>query len=280
MSAVVVLTVAGSDPSGGAGIQADLKTFSALGTYGAAVLTALTAQNTRGVTGVHEVPADFVTAQLDAVLGDLDVRCVKTGMLGTPEVVEAVAAAVARHRVPQLVVDPVLVATSGDALGAAGTAEAVRERLLPLATLVTPNLPEAAALLGHPVPDRAAMAQAAQELRALGAGAALVKGGHLDGSTSDDVLADADGLLELSAPRVPTRNTHGTGCTLASAVAAHLARGLPLRESVRLGKDYLTRALLHADELEVGSGSGPVHHFADWWRPEQGAAVRSAGAPR
>ena len=265
VTAAVVLSVAGSDPSGGAGIQADLKTFSALGTYGGAVITALTAQNTRGVSGILPVSAEFVTQQLDSVLEDLDVRVVKTGMLGSPEVVEAVASAVERHRVRGLVVDPVMVATSGDRLVSVETVDAIRTRLLPLATLLTPNLPEAATLLGWEAVGEAQMMDAARGLRELGCAAALVKGGHLDGVMSTDVLADDEGIQVFGAPRVRTSNTHGTGCTLASAVAAHLALGLPLREAVMRSKAYLTRALKGADELAVGSGHGPVHHFADWW---------------
>jgi hydroxymethylpyrimidine/phosphomethylpyrimidine kinase len=258
-----VLTVAGSDPSGGAGVQADLKTFTALGVYGGAVLTALTAQNTRGVTGVHPVPADFVTAQLDAVLGDLDVRALKTGMLWSAEVVGAVADAVARHQVPAVVVDPVMVATSGDRLVDEGTVAAVRERLLPLATLVTPNLPETATLLGdaQPPDDEAAMSAAGARLRELGAHAALVKGGHGTGEESLDVLVDAAGAVRMSAPRIRTTGTHGTGCTLSAAVAARLAAGDDLRTAVRAAKEYLTAALAAGADLQVGGGAGPVDHL-------------------
>lgn len=265
MTAAVVLSVAGSDPSGGAGIQADLKTCSALGVYGAAVLTALTAQNTLGVTGVLPVDAVFVADQLDAVLSDLDVRVLKTGMLGTPEVVEAVASAIERYEIEQAVVDPVMVATSGDRLVGVGTVEAIRDRLLPLATVITPNLPEAATLLGVGAVGADEMADAAIRLCELGASAALVKGGHLIGARSVDVLADAEGTESFDAERVATSNTHGTGCTLASAIAAYLALGHPLREAVGLAKAYLTRALRGADSLGVGHGYGPVHHFVDQW---------------
>lgn len=260
-----VLSVAGSDPSGGAGIQADLKTFSALGAYGAAAITALTAQNTRGVSGVFPIPGEFVTEQLDALFTDLDVRAVKTGMLGGPDVVDAVAGAVARYGVRHLVVDPVMVAASGDRLVSDETIAAVRDRLVPLATLVTPNLPEAAALAGWDEVTADTMAKAGEAMRALGAGAALVKGGHVDGDEAVDVLVDADGTAEYRAPRVRTRNNHGTGCTLASAIAARLAHGASLREAVDVGKRYVTAALQAADTLAVGKGSGPVHHFYAWW---------------
>jgi hydroxymethylpyrimidine/phosphomethylpyrimidine kinase len=262
-----VLSVAGSDPSGGAGIQADLKTFSALGAYGAAAITALTAQNTRGVTGVLPVPAKFVTDQLDALFTDLDVRAVKTGMLGDPDVVDAVAAAIKRYRVPNLVVDPVMVATSGDRLVSDDTVAAIRDRLVPLATVITPNLPEAAALLGWDAVTPDTATKAAEELRSLGANAALVKGGHGQGDEAVDVLADPDGTHDYRAPRVRTRNTHGTGCTLSSAIAARLAQGASLREAVGVAKRYVTGALRAADSLRVGHGAGPVHHFYSWWEP-------------
>ncbi|WP_116952462.1 bifunctional hydroxymethylpyrimidine kinase/phosphomethylpyrimidine kinase [Jiangella endophytica] len=262
-----IITVAGSDPSGGAGIQADLKTFSALGAYGGAVLTALTAQNTRGVTGVLPVPGAFVTEQLDALFTDLDVAAVKTGMLGSPDVVEAVADAARRHGVRNLVVDPVMVATSGDRLVDDATVEAIRDRLLPLASVITPNLPETAALLGVAAVAPGEAADAAAELRAKGP-AALVKGGHAAGPDAVDVLADDDGVLELREPRVATTNTHGTGCTLSSAIAVGLGHGRPLRDAVRTAKTYLTDALRAADQLHVGGGHGPVHHFHAWWTPE------------
>lgn len=260
-----VLSVAGSDPSGGAGIQADLKTFSALGVYGAAAITALTAQNTRGVTGVMPVPGSFVADQLEALFTDLDVRAVKTGMLGGPDVVDAVVDALRRHRVGNVVVDPVMVATSGDRLVDDETVAAIRERLLPVATVITPNLPEAATLLGWESVPVEAMTKAAEELRGLGPGAALVKAGHAEGAEAVDVLADADGVREYSAPRITTRNTHGTGCTLSSAIAARLAHGAELREAVDVAKRYVTGALAAADTMRVGRGNGPVHHFYAWW---------------
>jgi hydroxymethylpyrimidine/phosphomethylpyrimidine kinase len=268
------LSVAGSDPSGGAGIQADLKTFSAIGAYGAAVLTALTAQNTLGVTGVHPVPADFVAAQLDAVLSDLDVRAVKTGMLWSADVVAVVVDAIRRYDVPAVVVDPVMVATSGDRLVDQGTVDAIRDALLPVATIVTPNLPEAAALIDGPVPnDEESMIEVGEAVRKLGAGAALVKGGHLGGDQATDILVDERGVLRLPSPRVPTNNTHGTGCTLSSAIAARLVLGDDLRSAVTEAKAYLAGAIAAADELEVGAGHGPVHHFFRWMgsRPTLGA---------
>ncbi|WP_166353659.1 bifunctional hydroxymethylpyrimidine kinase/phosphomethylpyrimidine kinase [Phytoactinopolyspora limicola] len=262
-----VLSVAGSDPSGGAGIQADLKTFSALGAYGAAALTALTAQNTRGVTGVLPVSGEFVADQLAAIFEDLDVRAMKTGMLGGPDVVDAVVEAIERYRVRQVVVDPVMVATSGDRLVSEETVEAIRERLVPLATVITPNLPETAALLGWDdvPPDR--MAQAGAALREQGAAAVVVKGGHDGGPEAIDVLVDDGGVHELRELRVATKNTHGTGCTFASAIAVGLAFDRPLARAVADAKRYLTDALRAADTLHVGGGYGPVHHFHALWTP-------------
>ncbi|MDQ3627587.1 MAG: bifunctional hydroxymethylpyrimidine kinase/phosphomethylpyrimidine kinase [Actinomycetota bacterium] len=257
------LTVAGSDPSGGAGIQADLKTASALGVYAGAVLTSLTVQNTQGVFGVHQVPAGFVADQLVAVLDDLEVRAVKIGMLGTAEVAHTVAdVLLARAEPPQVVLDPVMVSTSGHRLVDDDTVIAIRNRLLPLADVVTPNIPEAATLLGLPVVTD--LAAAGGELRTLGARAALVKGGHGDGPTSTDVLVDARGVLELAAPRINTPHTHGTGCTLSSAVGALLVRGLPLRTALREAKAYLTAAMRAGATVRVGHGCGPVDHLYAW----------------
>jgi hydroxymethylpyrimidine/phosphomethylpyrimidine kinase len=263
----VVLSVAGSDPSGGAGVQADLKTFSALGAYGTAALTALTAQNTRGVSGVLPVPGEFVADQLTALFDDLDVRAVKTGMLGGPDVVDAVVDSVRRFNPRHVVVDPVMVATSGDRLVTDETVAAIRERLLPVASVITPNLPEAATLLGWDkvAPER--MAEAGTALRGMGAAAVVVKGGHDDGPEAVDVLVDADGVHELREQRVMTKNTHGTGCTFSSAIAVRLAFGAPLRVAVADAKRYLTGALLAADSLDVGGGNGPVHHFHAAWDP-------------
>jgi hydroxymethylpyrimidine/phosphomethylpyrimidine kinase len=264
----VALTVAGSDPSGGAGIQADLKTFSALGAYGTAVLTALTAQNTRGVTGVHPVPAAFVGLQLRTLLDDVEVHATKLGMLGTAEVVREVAAVLAERRPGPVVCDPVMVATSGDRLIDEEAVAAVRTELLPLADLITPNVPEAAALLGtSPVTDADGLPEQAVALLALGPGAVLLKGGHLGGAYSVDVLASADGVQITRRPRVTTTATHGTGCTLSSAIAALAARspGVGWPVLVEGARDYLQRALEAGEELGIGSGHGPVHHFAGIW---------------
>jgi hydroxymethylpyrimidine/phosphomethylpyrimidine kinase len=264
----VALTVAGSDPSGGAGIQADLKTFSALGAYGTAVLTALTAQNTRGVTGVHGVPAAFVGLQLRTLLDDVEVHATKLGMLGTAEVVREVAAVLAERRPGPVVCDPVMVATSGDRLIDEEAVAAVRDELLPLADLITPNVPEAAALLGvAPATDVDGLADQAMALLALGPGAVLLKGGHLGGEDSVDVLASAHGLDITRRPRVTTNATHGTGCTLSSAIAALAARtpGAGWPALVEGARDYLQRALEAGTDLGIGSGHGPVHHFAGIW---------------
>ena len=261
-----VLSIAGSDPSGGAGIQADLKTMSALGCYGMAALTALTAQNTRGVTAVHVPPAAFVAAEIDAVFADIAVAAVKIGMLATGEMARAVAQALAARPDVPVVLDPVLVATSGDSLGAPDVVEAMIEALLPLSALVTPNLPEAARLAGLPeAHDEDAMRATAEALRARGASAVLIKGGHLDGSEAIDLLCDASGITVFRAPRVATKNTHGTGCTLSSAIACYLAKGLPLVDAVGAAKAYLSGAIAESHGLAVGSGHGPVHHFHALW---------------
>ncbi|TQN40761.1 hydroxymethylpyrimidine kinase /phosphomethylpyrimidine kinase [Blastococcus colisei] len=262
------LTVAGSDPSGGAGIQADLKTFSALGVYGTAVLTALTAQNTRGVTGIHPVPAKFVGLQLRTLLDDVEVHATKLGMLGTAEVVREVAAVLTERHPGPVVCDPVMVATSGDRLIDEDAVAAVRTDLLPLADLITPNAPEAAVLLGvEPGTDADDLPDQARALLDLGPRAVLLKGGHLGGEESVDVLATRDGVWTTRRPRVATTATHGTGCTLSAAIAALAARSrssdwLPLVEEAR---DYLHRALEGGRGLGIGSGHGPVHHFAGIW---------------
>lgn len=257
-----MLSIAGSDPSGGAGIQADIKTATALGVYAAAVITSLTAQNTTGVSGVFPIPATFVAEQIASVVADLDVRAIKIGMLGTAEVAAAVADALRRSPGPAVVLDPVMVATSGDRLVTPETMAVIRDELVPLATVITPNLPEAAALLGGDVPhDRKSMANAGRALRERGAQAVLVKGGHLAATTSQDVLADADGLTWFETHRVDTTNTHGTGCTLSSAIASFLVKGCPLREAVRQAKDYLTEALAAGANQHLGAGSGPVDHM-------------------
>lgn len=262
-----VLTIAGSDPSGGAGVQADLKTFAANGTYGMAVLTALTAQNTRGVTGIELVSPAFVTAQIAAVFADVRVDAVKIGMIATAPIAIAVAEALSPHASVPIVLDPVMVAKGGAPLLAEDAMQALRDALLPLATVVTPNLPEAARLLDEPeAHTRDAMAAQAEALVARGPRAALVKGGHLDHADSPDVLC-ADGALHwLVAPRTHSRNTHGTGCTLSSALAAHLARGESAHNAAQAAKRYVTGAIAAADALSVGHGHGPVHHFHDLWK--------------
>ena len=267
---VNVLTIAGSDSGGGAGIQADLKTFSALGVYGASVITALTAQNTRSVSAIHDVPPDFVTAQLDAVFDDIAFAAVKIGMLSRPKIIDAVADGLRRHGARNVVLDPVMVAKSGDRLLPPDAIAALKERLLPLATVITPNLPESAVLLGlEEARDEAGMIDAAARLRALGPQAVLLKGGHLDkDAQSIDVLDDGGEPLTLAAPRIATENTHGTGCTLSSAIAALLARGLPLRAAVAEAKAYVSAAIRAADHLQVGHGHGPVHHFHALWRED------------
>ena len=263
------LTVAGSDPSGGAGIQADLKTFSALGAYGTAVLTALTAQNTRGVTGVHAVPAAFVGDQLRTLLDDVEVHATKTGMLGTAEVVAEVAAVLADRRAGPVVCDPVMVSTSGHRLIDEAAVGAVRELLLPVSDVVTPNVPEAAVLTGvPPAEDVGELPDQARALLALGPRTVLLKGGHLGGPESVDVLATADGVTVTRRPRVATTATHGTGCTLAAALAALAARSVGDPDwpaLVEQARDYLQRALEGGRDLRIGGGHGPVHHFAGIW---------------
>ena len=260
-----VLTIAGTDPSGGAGIQADLKTFSALGAYGMAAVTALVAQNTTGVRAVRMVDPDFVAAQIDAVFEDVRVDAVKIGMVATAEIAEAVAASLIRHKARHVVLDPVMVAKSGDRLLADDAVEVLRKRLIPLAEVITPNLPEAAVLLGRATIAANEMEDAARGLHRLGPASVLLKGGHLDGPESTDFFFDGAMVTRLPAARVATRNTHGTGCTLSSATAALLPRH-PTGEAVRRAKAYLSAALAASDRLEVGNGHGPVHHFHALWR--------------
>lgn len=262
MTTPVALTIAGSDSSGGAGIQADLKTFAALGVYGASAITALTAQNTRGVAGIHAVPADFVTAQIDAVFSDLDVGAVKIGMVAQAESIDAIAGSLKRWSPRHVVVDPVMVATSGDRLLAPEAVEALRKKLIPLASVITPNLPEAAALLDEPLAaSEAGIASQGRRLLALGPRAVLIKGGHGQGAESTDYLIGAQGTIALAAPRVATQNTHGTGCSLSSAIAAGLAKGEDLERAVRNAKAWISAAIAAADRFTVGHGHGPVHHF-------------------
>jgi hydroxymethylpyrimidine/phosphomethylpyrimidine kinase len=265
MTAIAV-SIAGSDSGGGAGIQADLKTFSALGVYGATVITALTAQNTLGVAAIHDVPADFVTAQIDAVFSDLAVDAVKIGMLSQPAVIQAVAAGLARYGMEKVVLDPVMVAASGDPLIADASVETLIGELLPRVLLVTPNLPEAARLLGvRQAEDEAAVIAQAEALRRLGAKAVLLKGGHGTGAESADYLLTEAGGQWLRAPRIATTNSHGTGCTLSSAIAAGLAKGVALEDAVAAAKHYITAAIAASDRLSIGRGRGPVHHFHAIW---------------
>ena len=262
MTIPIALTIAGSDSSGGAGIQADLKTFAALGVYGASCITALTAQNTRGVSGIHQVPADFVTAQIDAVFGDLDVQAVKIGMVAQPATIDAIAEALKRWRPKHIVLDPVMVATSGDRLLAADAVQALRTKLIPRASLVTPNLPEAAALLDEPVAvGEAAVERQGRRLMAMGCPAVLIKGGHGQGTDSIDYLVTESRIVALAAPRIATKNTHGTGCSLSSAIAAGLARGEDMETAVRNAKAWVSAAIAAADRFTVGHGHGPIHHF-------------------
>jgi hydroxymethylpyrimidine/phosphomethylpyrimidine kinase len=266
MTTPIALTIAGSDSSGGAGIQADLKTFAALGVYGASVITAVTAQNTTGVSGIHLVPADFVTAQMDAVLGDLDVNAVKIGMVAQLATIDAIAAGLTRWSPQHVVLDPVMVATSGDRLLAADAVDALRTRLIPRASLVTPNLLEAAALLDEPVASSESVIESqGKRLVALGCRAVLIKGGHGQGSESIDYLIDGGGITTLAAPRIATKNTHGTGCSLSSAIAAGLARGEDMETAVRHAKAWVSAAIAAADRLGVGHGHGPIHHFHEFY---------------
>jgi len=264
--ASIALTIAGSDSGGGAGIQADLKAMSALGVYGASVITAVTAQNTQAVTAVHGIPLNVVTAQIDAVLSDLNVDAIKIGMLATPEIITTVADALATYQGP-VVLDPVMVAKSGDALLADAAVTTLRDSLLPRAHLLTPNLPEAARLLNQPDACSADdMITQGRALCALGAQAVLMKGGHGTGTVCHDILVGPNGVIaEFTAPRRATRNTHGTGCTLSSAIAAGLAKAMPLADAVGAAHDYLQRAIAAADDLHVGHGHGPVHHFHAHW---------------
>lgn len=264
-----VLTIAGLDPSGGAGILADVKAMSACGTYGMAVVAALTAQNTCGVSGWQPVAPGFVRAQIDAIFEDIRVDAVKIGMLGTPEVIDAVAEALERHRPPFVVLDPVMVAKGGDRLLAKEAESALCERLLPLTTVITPNLPEAAVLAGEAeIRERGEMPALARKLLERLAPDAWVylKGGHLTESESPDLLLSRETSLTFEAPRIATKNTHGTGCTLSAAIAAQLGRGESVPEAVRKAKAYVYEAIAHADELGVGHGHGPTNHFATLWR--------------
>jgi hydroxymethylpyrimidine/phosphomethylpyrimidine kinase len=272
-----VLSIAGVDPSGGAGVLADMKTFSALGAYGTGVITALTAQNTMGVTGIHEVPPAFVKLQLDTLFGDVHIDAAKIGMLGSAAIAQAVAETlavpIASGDLRHVVVDPVMIAKSGAALLAADATAMLIEAVLPLASVLTPNLPEAGALLQRPPPETLhEMRRAAEALRRLlgasGQRWVLLKGGHLTGEAID-VLYDGEQMIELAAPRIETRDTHGTGCTLSSAIAALLPQRPDVTDAIAEAKQYVTQAIAHAHLLRVGrgtSGHGPLHHFFRWWQ--------------
>jgi hydroxymethylpyrimidine/phosphomethylpyrimidine kinase len=265
----VALTIAGSDSGGAAGIQADLKTFSALGVYGASAITALTAQNTLGVQAVHAPPAEFVARQIRSVLDDMAVHAIKTGMLFSADIADSVADALDDNPNIPLVLDPVMVATSGDALIRQDAVAAIIRRLFPGAALITPNLAEAAFLTGlSPARDRMEMEAQGRALLARGARAVLVKGGHAGGEEAVDLLITPSGVKPFAAPRIKTSNTHGTGCTLAAAIAAHLARGDDLETAIGNAKEYLTGAIRAGAGWRLGHGAGPVHHFHAIWNKE------------
>ena len=266
------MTIAGSDSGGGAGIQADLKTFAALGVYGTSVLTAITAQNTVAVTAVHEIPTDMIEAQFDAVVNDIGVDAMKTGMLSSSTIIECVAASLERHSgekhsgmpgLRRLVVDPVMVAKSGDSLLREDAVGVLRERLLPLAAVVTPNIPEAETLTGRAIVTDEDVRKAAQAIVAMGAASVVVKGGHREGPATD-LYFDGRNFREFTSPRIETVNTHGTGCTFASAVAAGLAKGLQVEDAVGLAKEYVTEAIRRS--FPIGQGHGPLNHFYKLWQ--------------
>ena len=262
-STPIVLTIAGSDSGGGAGIQADIKAMSATGSFACSVITAITSQNTQGVSAIFPIPLDHVASQLDAVFSDLNVVAVKVGMLADSNIIKVVADKIKQSRPKHLVIDPVMVATSGDLLLEQSAISTLKEALIPLADIITPNLPEGAALTGKPVPESEAdMQDMVEELRALGAKAVLLKGGHLEqDENSNDLMILPTSTALISAKRFPTKNTHGTGCTLSSAIASYLAQGNELTQSVELGKRYISETIAHADQLNVGQGHGPVNHF-------------------
>ncbi len=267
MNIPIALTIAGSDSGGGAGIQADLKTFSALGVYGASVLTALTAQNTQGVSGVYEVTPQFISEQISTVCSDLEVSAVKIGMLHRPEIIEAVADSLDQNSIGHIVLDPVMVAKSGDALLVDEAVSALKSILIPKASIITPNIPEAAKLLRRRIPTvEANMEHSAERLLSLGCGAVLLKGGHLDSDNSTDVFFDGNQHRHLVSRRIFTKNTHGTGCTMSSAICAFLAMKVGLVKAVTESKNYITEAIAAADRLQIGSGHGPVHHFYKFWQ--------------
>ena len=261
----IALTIAGSDSGGGAGIQADLKTFASLGVYGASVITAVTAQDTQRVYDFVELPPEFVAAQIDAVLGDIGASAVKTGMLSSAAIIESVAGRLKHWKVSNLVVDPVMVAKGGDKLLRDDAVDALKKHMLPLALIVTPNIPEAEVLVGHTLSTLEEIHDAARDLHAMGAANVVIKGGHRNETMATDVLFDGGGFREYTTGRVDTPNTHGTGCTFASAIAATLAKGDTVQNSVASAKAFVTKALQNS--YPIGRGHGPVHHFYRYWRP-------------
>ena len=261
----VALTIAGSDPSGGAGIQADLKAFSALGAYGMSVITALTAQSTQGVNGVHAIPSQFIEAQFNTLYQDIHIDSVKIGMLMNKEIVTTVHQLLNNHPIANIVLDTVMIAKGGHPLLKADAISAIRDLLLPLATIITPNLPEAAALLDcSEAKNEEQMQQQGYELLKLGCQAVLMKGGHLPSQESPDYLITRNNIIRMTSPRIATRNTHGTGCTLSAAIAALLPKH-HLEDAIKHAKNYLQGAIEHADSLKIGKGIGPTHHFYQWW---------------
>ena len=263
-----VLTIAGSDSGGGAGIQADLKTFSAIGCYGMSVITALTAQNTQGVKAIHAVPPAFAVEQIEAVLSDIGADAIKIGMLYSAELIEAVAQELKKHGARKIVLDPVMVAQSGDKLLQDDAIEAIKTHLMPLADVVTPNLPEASVLCGMPLTQWGDIESAAEILAKYGSRSILIKGGHGDERKSTDLLflAGEGRFVSLAADRIETRNNHGTGCTLSSAIASYMAKGNDIEQSVQMAKAFINHAIAAGAHYKIGHGHGPVHHFFQWWR--------------
>ena len=262
-----VLTIAGSDSGGGAGIQADLKTFAAIGCYGMSVITALTAQNTRGVTAIHAVPPPFAVEQMTAVFTDIGADAVKIGMLYSAELIKAVAETLTKYSARNIVLDPVMVAQSGDKLLQDDAIQAIKDHLMPVADVVTPNLPEAEVLLGQKIASFEDMQRAARSLAQFGSRSVLIKGGHLEESQSTDLLylTEEDRFVILEAERVDSRNNHGTGCTLSSAIAAYISRGSQIEDAVRKAKTYIQNAIRAGAAYKIGHGHGPVHHFFEFW---------------
>ncbi len=262
------LTIAGSDPSGGAGIQADLKTFSACGCFGTSAIVAVVDENTVGVTGVHPVPVDFVTGQIKSVLDDIGADAVKIGMLHSSELIKAIKKTLSGYSIKNIVLDPVMVATSGDKLLQDEAIETLKKELVPFARVITPNIPEAEVLLGRKINGQGDLPLVIRELSVNGKVSVLLKAGHLKDELLTDVFynAETDEIIELTSERIHTKNTHGTGCTFSSAVAAYLAYNLPLNDAVRKAKEYMKLAIAAGAEYEIGKGHGPVHHFFGFWQ--------------